>query len=153
MTNTTPSAPAKYGLLRTSLWHRQDLAQGWDLVANLAGQWSGNPVLQADQIALGGASGLRGLPEQFALGDSGILGGIELRTPVIDMNSDWKLRPSLFLQSGKTFDQVSNTESSATTAGIGIQIGHDDSLRASFHSGWRLDQGGAEIHSQLTWKF
>ncbi len=148
-----PGAEATYGILRTSIWHRQDFVKGWDLVASLAGQWASDPVLQADQIALGGASGLRGLPEQFALGDSGWLGGLELRTPVVDLPNDWKLRPSLFLQNGKAFDDVNDPGTSATTAGIGLQIGHNEPLRASLYSGWRLDDGGAEIHSQLTWKF
>lgn len=146
-------AQATYGILRTSIWHRQDLMRDWDLVGNLAGQWASDPVLQADQIALGGASGLRGLPEQFALGDRGWLGGLELRTPLITLPNDWKLRPSIFLQTGKTFDEVNNTGTSATTAGIGLQLGHDETLRASLHTGWRLDDGGSEIHSQLTWKF
>ncbi|MFT7302826.1 MAG: hemolysin activation/secretion protein [Akkermansiaceae bacterium] len=148
-----PGASGEYGILRTSIWHRQDLPAGWDLIANLGGQWASNPVLQADQFALGGAAGLRGLPEQFALGDRGYLGGLELRTPVFNLFKNWAFRPSLFLQAGETFDKVSNTSSTAVTSGLGLQIGQDTHLRASLHAGWRLDEGGSEIHSQLTWKF
>ena len=148
-----PGASAEYGIVRTSVWHRQDLSADWDLIATLDGQWASDPVLQADQFALGGAAALRGLPEQFALGDRGWLGGLELRTPVIPLTESWKLRTSYFLQTGTTFDRVLKTRTQATTGGLGWQIGHDDSLRASLYSGWRLDEGGAEIHSQLTWKF
>lgn len=148
-----PGSSAEYGILRTSIWHRHDLTAGWDLIANLGGQWASDPVLQADQFALGGAAGLRGLPEQFALGDSGYLGGLELRTPVFNLFKNWALRPSLFLQAGETFDEVLNTSTSAVTSGVGLQIGQGEHLRASLHAGWRLDEGGSEIHSQLTWKF
>lgn len=148
-----PGAQAEYGLIRTSIWHRRDLANGWDLIANLGGQWTSDPVLQADQIALGGASGLKGLPEQFALGDHGIFGGCELRAPTWNLAGDWACRPSVFMQAGETRDEVLETSTSAVTSGIGVQIGRDEHLRASLYAGWRLDDGGSEIHSQLTWKF
>ena len=148
-----PGAQGEYGIIRTSIWHRQDLGKGWDVIANLGGQWASDPILQADQIALGGASGLRGLPEQFALGDSGYLGGLELRTPVWNLPGNWACRPSIFLQAGETFDEVLKTSTSAVTSGFGLQLGQGDHLRASLHAGWRLDEGGSEIHSQLTWKF
>lgn len=148
-----PGAQAEYALIRTSIWHRQDLPGKWDFLANFRGQWSSDPVLQSEQLALGGAYGIRGLPEQSYLGDNGWIAGLELRTPVLGLPRDWGLRPSLFLQSGQVFDQVSDQHTHATTAGIGLQIGHDDSLRASIYSGWRLDEGGAETHTQLTWKF
>lgn len=148
-----PGARANYGLLRTSIWHRQDLSAGWDLVMNAGAQWSSDPILQADQFALGGAGGLRGLPEQFALGDKGYLGGLELRTPVIHLPHQFALRPSVFIQQGETFDMVRDTSTSATTAGLGLQIGQSESLRASVHAGWRIDDGGANVHGQLTWEF
>jgi len=148
-----PGSSAQYGIVRTSLWHRQDLPSGWDFITSLGGQWASDPVLQADQFALGGASGLRGLPEQFALGDRGYLGGFELRTPVWQLPKDWACRPSLFLQAGETFDTVLDSSNSAATSGLGFQIGKGDEFRASLHAGWRLDEGGSEIHSQLTWKF
>lgn len=59
----------------------------------------------------------------------------------------------LFVQSGKTCDEVRDTSTRATTAGVGLQLGQDKSLRASLYAGWRLDEGGSEIHSQFTWKF
>lgn len=148
-----PGAQAEYSLIRTSIWHRQDLPSGWDLIFNLGGQWSSDPVLQADQFALGGASGIRGLPEQFALGDNGYLGGLELRAPVFNFPRNLAIRPSIFLQSGQTFDEVLETNTSATTAGAGLQIGQSDKLRVSIHAGWRLDEGGANVHGQLTWNF
>jgi len=146
-------AKGEYGLARFAVWHRQDLKNNWDLVVNFGSQWASDPVLQADQLALGGASGIRGLPEQFALGDKGYLGGIEIRAPIIELTTSWRLRPSAFLQSGKTIDMVADTHTSATTAGLGLQIGDSDGLRASVYSAWRLDEGGSEVHSQLSWKF
>ena len=146
-------AKGEYGLARLAVWHRQDLKNDWDLVANLGSQWASDPVLQADQLALGGASGIRGLPEQFGLGDKGYLGGLELRAPVIELTKSWRLRPSIFVQSGNTIDMVTDTHTSATTTGLGLQLGNSDGLRASVYSAWRLDEGGSEIHSQLSWKF
>ncbi|MGJ8697863.1 MAG: ShlB/FhaC/HecB family hemolysin secretion/activation protein [Verrucomicrobiaceae bacterium] len=148
-----PGARAEYLMARAGLWHRRDLPKGWDAVVHAAGQWSSDPVLQADQIALGGASGLRGLPEQFALGDEGYFGGVEIRTPVLEVAGDWKVRPSVFLQAGETFNLVTGGSTSAVTSGLGIQVAGGEGLRASVHAGWRLDSGGSELHTQLTWKF
>ena len=146
-------AQSRYSIVRSNLWYRRKLSKAWDLVSQLSGQWASDPVLQGDQIALGGAAGLRGLPEQFALGDHGYLAGLTLRHRTIDLSRDWQLRPSFFIQHGRTYDLVAETDTSAITSGFGIQIGLQD-LRASLHTGWRLDDGGgSEIHTQLTWTF
>ncbi len=146
-------AKSQYTLVRSNFWYRKDLTKTWDLITQLSGQWASDPVIQGDQIALGGAGGLRGLPEQFALGDHGYIAGLTLRHRTIELPRDWQLRPSLFLQHGRTYDLVSETETDALTSGFGLQLGHEN-LRASIQTGWRLDDGGgSEIHTQLTWTF
>ncbi len=146
-------ARSRYALLRTHLRHRHTLADQWDLIATFGGQWSSDPLIQGDQIALGGAGGLRGLSEQFGLGDRGFISGLELLTPVIQFPRGWKVRPSFFLQGGQTDDLVDDTKTDGLSTGIGLQFGNEAQLRASIHAGWRLDQGGNELHSQLTWTF
>ena len=146
-------AAGEYGLVRLTARHRQELKNDWDLVANFRAQWASDPILHADQIALGGVNGLRGLTEQFALGDKGYLGGLELRTPIFDLTKTWRFRPSVFFQTGNTIDLVRDTNTSAVTSGIGLEFGNDGGLAATVYSAWRLDEGGSEIHSQLSWKF
>ncbi len=148
-----PGAKARYGLLRGSIWHRYDLPKGWDVVGNVGGQWSSEPVLQGDQIALGGGSGVRGLPEQFGLGDSGVLAGLELRAPLITVTEALRVRPSVFVNTGVTFDQVNETDEAATSVGFGLQIGYGEALRASVHAGVELGEGDGNIHGQLSWRF
>lgn len=90
------------------LWVRADLSQeqplegwsGWSLRARLAGQYANGPLIPSEQYALGGAATLRGYRESEQLGDKGLLGSLELRSPKLPAPQAWTLNALAFLDGG-----------------------------------------------------
>ena len=149
-------AEARHVVLRAEGIHRRAIGENWESLVRVRGQWASGPVLQADEMALGGAGSLRGLPEQFALGDVGLLGGVELRSAGFDLWEVARVRPLVFIQAGVTRDEVLKRSEAAQTAGVGFYfqgLGEMVNAQGSFHAGWRLDDPGSEIHARLEWTF
>lgn len=142
-----------YVISRASVRYRRALSRAWEVDLHAAGQWTSEPVLQADQLALGGVTGLRGLEEQSGLGDRGVLVGAELFAPAYELPDRTRLRASLFLQAGETVDEVLNESESAVSGGAGLNLSWRENLTVSFSAGWRLDRAGSEVHSQLRYEF
>jgi len=67
--------------LRGDVSHLQDLSDGWQLFLRGAGQLTGNPLINNEQFVAGGQSSVRGYLESVALGDNGVTGTIELKSP------------------------------------------------------------------------
>lgn len=58
-----------------------ELPDGWQLYTHAATQWAGEPLISNEQFSLGGMDTVRGFFESEALGDFGLAGQLELRTP------------------------------------------------------------------------
>jgi len=71
---------ASYAYLRWDAAHEQSVSTGLSLRGRLAGQYAMQPLVPAEQFALGGAGTVRGYLESSAFGDRGLLASIELRT-------------------------------------------------------------------------
>jgi len=56
---------------------------GWIATAKLRGQVSGDALIAGEQFGLGGAAGVRGFEEREGTGDQGLLGTLELTTPLL----------------------------------------------------------------------
>jgi len=67
--------------LRSDLSHTQDLKNGAQWFGKLQGQISNQPLVNNEQLAAGGLGTVRGYLESTALGDNGLLGSFEWRTP------------------------------------------------------------------------
>ena len=55
----------------------------WTLFLRAEAQWSPDPLIPAEKLFLGGFNTVRGYTTKCALGDSGIYGTAELRTPIL----------------------------------------------------------------------
>lgn len=66
---------------RGDLSHTQDLPLGAQVFAKIQGQATGNSLINSEQFSGGGQSTVRGYLESAALGDQGIFGTFEVRTP------------------------------------------------------------------------
>jgi len=77
--------------LRGDVAHTHDLPGGAQLFGKLQGQVSDQPLVSSEQISLGGQDTIRGYLESEALGDFGVAGTFELRTPDIAPYLDQKL--------------------------------------------------------------
>ena len=74
-------AQPNFFYVRADATHDHALWGGSSLAARVAGQWTGSPVVSNEQFAMGGAESIRGYLESAQLGDLGLSGGLELRSP------------------------------------------------------------------------
>jgi hemolysin activation/secretion protein len=76
----------QYFYLSGGAEHLQQLPWNLQIFVRAAGQFTSQPLVSNEQIAIGGAGTVRGYPESSALGDYGFNGTLELR-------SAWLSRP------------------------------------------------------------
>jgi hemolysin activation/secretion protein len=74
-------AKPNYMYWRLDASHEQQLWSGTRLALRLNGQFTTEPLVQYEQIAIGGVYSVRGYLEAEALGDMGASGSVELHTP------------------------------------------------------------------------
>lgn len=74
-------AKANFFYLRADAKHLYTFAAGWALQAKVAAQLASDPLISTEQFTIGGVESVRGYLESSRLGDSGISGSVELRTP------------------------------------------------------------------------
>lgn len=79
--NRRYNADANFFYFRGSLAHTQKLPWDFELFAQVQGQATADALVDSEQYSIGGLSTVRGYLESTALGDSGVAGTIELRTP------------------------------------------------------------------------
>jgi hemolysin activation/secretion protein len=74
-------AGPSYFIFHPSLQRQQILPGSWSLVAKIDGQLASGPLISNEQYGAGGVDSVRGYTESERLGDNGLRGSIELRTP------------------------------------------------------------------------
>lgn len=79
-----------YFYLKGDLSDEHALWWGSSLRLRLAGQYSVEPLIDNEQFSLGGADSVRGYLESEELGDTGLFGSVELRSP--GLKDAWKGR-------------------------------------------------------------
>jgi hemolysin activation/secretion protein len=67
--------------LNADLSHTQELPQGFQFYGKIQGQVADGPLVSSEQFSAGGLDTVRGYLESEVLGDNGIVGNIELRSP------------------------------------------------------------------------
>jgi len=75
------NADASYVYIRADLSHTHDLKGGAQVFGRIQGQLANEPLVNAEQFAGGGLGTARGYLEATALGDNGLFGSVELRSP------------------------------------------------------------------------
>jgi hemolysin activation/secretion protein len=79
--NKRAGAGPSYFIFHPGLQRQQILPGNWSLVGKVDGQLASGPLISNEQYGAGGAESVRGYTESERLGDNGIRGSIELRTP------------------------------------------------------------------------
>lgn len=77
--------------LNADVSHTQDLPEGVQLFAKMQTQVADQPLVSSEQFSIGGQDTVRGYLESEALGDYGIIGTLELRSPNIAPYLEQKL--------------------------------------------------------------
>lgn len=79
--NKRYNADGSYVFLRADAAHTHDLKGGSQVFGKVQGQLASQPLVNAEQIAGGGLGTVRGYLEATALGDNGLFGTVEFRSP------------------------------------------------------------------------
>lgn len=79
--NKRYNADGSYLYLRGDLTNTYDLPRGFQVLTKIQGQLSNHPLINSEQFSGGGQSSVRGYLESAALGDNGIVGTLEFRSP------------------------------------------------------------------------
>lgn len=127
---------------RGDLAHTQDLPKGMQLYTRVQGQASPGPLINTEQMAAGGLNTVRGYLIATQLGDSGIIGSVELRSPSFigtgkDKANDW--RAYAFLEGGQLYTNNTLPGEKRThdlaSVGIGTRVRWLDHLYGSLDLG------------------
>jgi hemolysin activation/secretion protein len=99
-------ATGNFIYLRGTLGHTRDLPLGFQVFGQVQGQATNNSLVDSEQFAAGGLNTVRGYLEGEVLGDSGVIGSLELRTPSLlswTKRSDMEARIFGFIDGGATY--------------------------------------------------
>lgn len=88
------NASGNFIYLRGDLAHTRDLKGGAQAFGKIQGQVAGQPLINSEQISGGGLGTVRGYLEATALGDNGIFGTVEYRTPTLIGRGDTSANPA-----------------------------------------------------------
>jgi len=67
--------------LNVDVSHTQELPEGFQLYGKVQGQVADGPLVSSEQLSVGGLDTVRGYLESETLGDDGVVGNLELRSP------------------------------------------------------------------------
>jgi hemolysin activation/secretion protein len=108
-------ANARANFIRANLdaEHLQPLPDGFQLDVRASGQITDTALVTSEQFAVGGFSSVRGYYEAEAIGDNGVFGSLELRSPALLRRFSGKLddfRLFAFLDGGNAWVLLPQTE-------------------------------------------
>jgi hemolysin activation/secretion protein len=146
-----PNAGGNYTTINAGLIREQNLFDGWSSVVNVNGQWASAPLINNEQFALGGTSGVRGYQEGAIYGDTGWRMMLDLRAPPVNVgylptatgDVPAELRCSLFMDYGQT-SLIDRPTTEALTfpewgAGFGFFLTAGEHLDARLSLAWALE--------------
>jgi hemolysin activation/secretion protein len=81
--NKRAYASPSFTHLNVDVSHTQELPEGFQLYGKVQGQVADGPLVSSEQFSVGGLDTVRGYLESETLGDNGVAGNIELRSPNI----------------------------------------------------------------------
>lgn len=84
-------ATANFFKINGDVSHTQDLPGGAQFFIKMQGQVADQPLVSSEQLSVGGLDTVRGYLESEVLGDYGVIGTLELRSPSLASMLDQKL--------------------------------------------------------------
>lgn len=135
-------ARGSFVYLRGSIAHTHDLPAGLQVFGKMQGQVTDRPLVNSEQIAGGGLATVRGYLEAEAIGDDGVFGSVELRTPRLatwtkSEGNDW--RAYIFAEGGVL--TIHNALPAQTSSFTLASVGLGTRFRLMNHLNGSLDAG------------
>ncbi len=131
----------------------------WQIRGACRGQWSGDRLIQGEQMRLGGADGVRGFSEGSESGEQGGLCNFEGYAPALQLGNG-SARALLFVDGGAVYPKDANRIAVAS-AGLGMRASYSDSIGLRLDAGRIVNagtdpnqlQGDWRIHASLSGTF
>jgi len=149
---------ATYKAIRFGAGYFTAFGGDWQFRTAMNGQWSGDTLIQSEQMRLGGADGVRGFSEGSETGEIGLRYTIETYSPEFE-TSGAKLRGLVFVDGGTVKSTSGSTALSSAGFGVRSTITDSASLRVDvgriIKAGNDPQQvkGDWRIHAALTASF
>lgn len=142
------NADGGFALLKLDLRHVHKAFGAWEAEWRLGGQLASQPLVAAEQYAIGGAETVRGYLEAEAIGDHGVLAGVELRAPNLARASSpaaaepvWRafdeVTPYGFLEGG-SIRLIGGDRQTLAGTGVGLKVRARKTLTANVDVAWPL---------------
>ncbi len=128
-------ADGNFFYFRGDISHQRDLPAGFQLFGKLQGQVADQPLVNSEQFAGGGLGTVRGYLEAEVLGDDGVAGSVELRSPSVLRAAGDEGRFYVFAEGGyyslsKTLPQQTGNFELASV-GLGARVHWRDHFNGS----------------------
>ncbi|MBI5335808.1 MAG: ShlB/FhaC/HecB family hemolysin secretion/activation protein [Burkholderiales bacterium] len=158
------NADGGFALVKLDLRHVhkawETAAGAWEAEWHLGGQLASQPLVAAEQYAIGGADTVRGYLEAEAIGDHGVLAGVELRGP----NLARRDAPADAAGGGSVFDEITaygfleggsirligGDRQTLAGTGVGLKLRARKSLSANVDVAWPLKSTPAADGGHVT---
>lgn len=141
-------AEADYNVFHVQLARLQMLGTSgtgnWMAFGKVDVQWTEDALVSAEQMGIGGALSVRGYRERKFLGDKGVVGTLELRTPValglLDGGARDRLQGVVFCDGGvvklnDTLEGEDGGDNSLLSLGVGFRFGWKENALVKFDWG------------------
>ncbi|MCB5188724.1 ShlB/FhaC/HecB family hemolysin secretion/activation protein [Methylobacillus caricis] len=141
-------AEGSFAYLRGDIKHTYKLPRDWELFGRVSGQAAGAPIIANEQFVVGGADTVRGYYEATSLGDKGLFGTAELRTPSLAkyLNMEGELVGSVFYSAGQVRIlkplAEQNSVFNLASIGVGLQFRKWHGVTAVFDYARALREAG-----------
>jgi hemolysin activation/secretion protein len=140
--------------------HTQDLwAQGAQVYVHFTGQWAPDPLVSNEEFSVGGLSTVRGYYESETLGDYGIAGQFELRSPPLlkGLGSLYELRVLAFYDEGYSGIRAAlpgqASDYSLASTGGGLRVKFWNHLNGALDAGVPLRDGPNSRSGEAFFRF
>jgi hemolysin activation/secretion protein len=148
-------------------WGAQRLQRfgNYQLIVRAEGQLASNPLPSNEEYSAGGVDSVRGYPEAVQIGDQGVRGMVEARTPnlLAAASEAAELRLLAFVEGAHlrimSPQQGQQARYTLASRGLGLRLAGRNGMTASFDYGWRLKDGmttdthGSVLKNSGRWHF
>jgi hemolysin activation/secretion protein len=144
--NPTPA----YKVFRYGAGYFYSFASDWQFRTALNGQWSGDTLIQGEQMRLGGADGVRGFAEGSETGAIGARLNFEAYTSSVGSGRS-RTRFLVFMDNGMVRDNIGPTTTIAGS-GVGLRSAFTDQFSLRIDAGRIMKAGNDPAQVQGDWR-
>jgi hemolysin activation/secretion protein len=151
-------ADGSFIIFKGDLSHTQALSGGWEAYARIHGQVANEPLVSSEESSGGGEQTVRGYLESEVVGDDGLFGTLEFRSPPVLMSGtarEWRF--FVFGDSGelKVIDPLPEQTArfSLSSVGIGTRLALFDHVNGGCDLAYPLTNQAYTVAHELQFRF